>query len=231
MACEQGAEDAAFGHPNTRRSLIVDTTQQSSKPRRLDVPNGTARWRWLMLVVCASIVAMSCSSGGTASESSSDVGVLPDRDRADATEIGIVEASLGGSVTIETEVDFSGEVFRGTFVVNDGADVLGCSGGTFVDIPTYQFIWKELTCETGPRTGTISVAFNPTDAPGPGDQNGPWSVELATGEFDGLRGNGEFSVVYDANEPAGVETLTGDITYASVASDEPAEAGDGGEDP
>ena len=121
-----------------------------------------------------------------------------------------------GPVTIETEIDFSAEPFQGTFEVTEGADILGCSSGTFSDTPRADDIRKDLTCETGSNEGTFTAVFIPDpDTPGPGDENGPWSILESTGAFTGLQGGGDFSVVYADDAPTGVETLTGDIEYTS----------------
>ncbi len=123
-------------------------------------------------------------------------------------------APTSGTVTITTQVDFSSEPIHGTFEVPEGSDVLGCSRGTFVDTPTEQGIDKLLTCESGERSGTFTANFTPQDISGPGDQNGPWRIVGATGDFTGLSGSGDFSVVEEASD-SGTETLTGKIEYAS----------------
>lgn len=126
------------------------------------------------------------------------------------------DTPTSGPVTIETEIDFSSEPFTGTFEVTEGADVLGCSSGSFVDTLRADDIRKDLTCETGDRDGTFSVSFlHDPNTPGPGDQNGPWSILEGTGDFTGLQGEGDFSVVADEESLSGVETLTGDIEHTS----------------
>lgn len=122
----------------------------------------------------------------------------------------------GGAVTIATEVDFSSEPVQGTFEVTAGSDVLGCSQGTFVDKPAGQVnLHKLLTCESGTRSGTFTVNIVAQHTPGPGDQNGPWSVVEATEDFTDLSGEGDFSVEIDEATESGVETLTGEIEYAT----------------
>jgi len=118
-----------------------------------------------------------------------------------------------GTVTITTHIDFRSRPYKGTFEMTQGADVLGCSQGSFVDTPTTTAIHKELTCEAGGRSGTFTAEFTPQDIPGPGDKNGPWSIVGGTGDFSGLSGGGDFWVVYDEGEPSGVETLTGVIEF------------------
>lgn len=144
--------------------------------------------RSLMLVIVMVLFAAACSSAEPAS----------------------------GPVTIETEVDFTTRPVVGTFEVTEGADILGCSNGTFEDTPLDDGIYKELTCESGSKDGSFTAVFLPDpETPGPGDENGPWSISVGTGDFAGLRGEGDFSVVYEDDQPKGVETLTGDIEYTS----------------
>ena len=125
--------------------------------------------------------------------------------------------AAAGPVTIETEIDFSTEPFHGTFQVTEGAEVLGCSSGTFVDTPGDDDIQKDFTCEKGSKEGNFIAVFVPNpETPGPGDENGPWSISVGTEDFAGLIGEGDFSVVYAPDDaPRGVETLTGDIEYTS----------------
>ena len=119
-----------------------------------------------------------------------------------------------GPVTIETVIDFSNIPFRGTFEVTEGAALLGCWEGTFVDMP-HSFgpgaIQKIFTCESGGE-GTFTFTFVVTRSPGPGDGNGHWTAWKATGDFVGLRGEGDFSVVLPG-PPLGEETLSGTIHF------------------
>jgi hypothetical protein len=122
-----------------------------------------------------------------------------------------------GRITLITQINFTAEPYRGTFKVTKGAEVLGCERGSFVDTPAGTTIHKELTCESGERSGTFTAKFNPQDAPGPGDRNGPWSIVEAADDFSGLYGEGEFWVVFDEEGKTGVETLTGNIQFSSEA--------------
>lgn len=120
-----------------------------------------------------------------------------------------------GPVTIVTQVDFDDRPVVGTFEVTEGADVLGCSSGTFEDgrVNADDFL-KVFTCESGSNEGTFSATFNILDpATGPGDDSGSWSVAEGSNDFVGLQGGGEWFVVYDPapDVPEGVETWTGDI--------------------
>ncbi len=119
-----------------------------------------------------------------------------------------------GPITIETVIDFSSMPFGGSFEVTEGAALLGCSQGTFVDTPSGPgpgAIQKIFTCEIG-GDGTFTFHFVTTPAPGPGDLNGHWTTWKATGEFVGLRGQGDFYVVVP-RLPFGEETLTGTIHF------------------
>ena len=127
------------------------------------------------------------------------------------------DTPAAGPVTIETEIDFSTEPYHGTFQVTEGSEVLGCSSGTFVDTPGDDDIQKDFTCEKGSKDGNFTAVFVPDpETPGPGDENGPWSISVGTEDFAGLIGDGDFSVVFAPDDaPRGVETLTGDIEYTS----------------
>lgn len=112
--------------------------------------------------------------------------------------------------------DFSGDLVVGTFEVPEGADGLGCESGSFVDTADSEGVARLATCESGDRSGTFTVLFVPGDGPGPGDLNGPWNVESATGDFAGLQGEGDFSVVFDDENGTGAETLSGSIEFGPV---------------
>ena len=123
------------------------------------------------------------------------------------------DTPTAGPVTIETKADVSAGTLQGTFEVTVGADVLGCSSGTFVDIGGATGIDKVMTCESGSNAGTFTIVFHPV---GPDFQNGPWSVLESSDDFAGLQGEGDYSVVDDPDGiHAALETLTGDIEYTS----------------
>jgi hypothetical protein len=117
--------------------------------------------------------------------------------------------SMKSLVTITTQIDFTEEPFNGSFEVTEGADVLGCSSGTFVDTPpnppTDRGVHKEFTCESGAGTGTFTAEFFP-----PG---GPWKIVDAANDFSELSGWGAMSLMPDETDPenAGVETFIGEI--------------------
>ena len=116
-----------------------------------------------------------------------------------------------GPVVIETAPDFDTRPVVGTFEVTEGAGVLGCSRGTFEDTfdEATEDVSKLMECsESG--TGTFTIVFDPDGYDtGPGEANGPWSIVDSTGDFGGLQGEGDFSLIGD------VETYSGDIDYAS----------------
>ena len=134
-------------------------------------------------------------------------------------------------VVIETQITFFEDAPpSGTFEVIEGADILGCSSGSFVDPDASPIegsdlieITKVLTCESGPKTGTITILFIPGEGVAePDRQTGPWEIEEGTGDFAGLVGGGEFEVNFDS-ETTGVETLSG--TVDSPESTELAQTG------
>ncbi len=120
-----------------------------------------------------------------------------------------------GPITIETEADFSTRPVVGTFELTEGADILGCSNGTFEDTfdEVTEDLTKLLTCSE-PSTGTFTILFDPQDIPGPGDENGPWSILDGSADFADLQGEGDFWVV-STGPDTGMETFTGDIEYTS----------------
>jgi hypothetical protein len=118
-------------------------------------------------------------------------------------------------VTIVAQVDFDDRPVIGTFEVTEGADVLQCSSGTFVDGRVNQANHlRVFTCESGPNEGTFTAIFTINDPPtGPGDDNGAWNVSEGSDDFVGLQGGGEWSAVNTGDLPESVETWTGDIEY------------------
>jgi hypothetical protein len=120
-----------------------------------------------------------------------------------------------GPVTWVNAVDFTSPPITGTFEVTEGADVLGCSSGTFVDSGTPDTgIERVQTCDSGSNEGSFTVAFT-FDAFTAEGENGTWNVVEGFDDFVGLQGSGDWSIVYPTSPDAGVGTWTGDINYTS----------------
>jgi hypothetical protein len=114
-----------------------------------------------------------------------------------------------GPVTIETVLDLSESPIHGTFEVTVGADVLGCSGGTLVQMNSETFGKKDnvMTCESGSNAGTFTIVYDPGDLL-------YWDVLESSDDFAGLQGEGRMSGVF-TNASTVEETFTGDIEYTS----------------
>jgi hypothetical protein len=123
-----------------------------------------------------------------------------------------------GPVTFVNQVDFSFRPVAGTFEVTEGADVLGCSSGAFVDAGSPDTgIERVYTCDSGSNEGSFTSTFN-FDAREPEtiSDNGTWSIVEGSDDFAGLQGSGDWSIVYEQTGPdLGVGTWTGDINYTS----------------
>jgi hypothetical protein len=123
-----------------------------------------------------------------------------------------------GPVTFVNQVDFSFRPVAGTFEVTEGADVLGCSSGAFVDAGSPDTgIERVYTCDSGSNEGSFTSTFN-FDAREPDtiSDNGTWSIVEGSDDFAGLQGSGDWSIVYEQTGPdLGVGTWTGDINYTS----------------
>jgi hypothetical protein len=137
----------------------------------------------------------------------------------------VAAAAPPSPVTIETKINFTSFPFSGTFAVTEGSENLGCLGGTFVDQPRgagLGQIEKHFTCTTGAGAGDEFVVLFKNDCtfnshatfrcrPGPGDLGGgQWMILSGTGDFAGLHGSGDLSVVF-TGDVTGEETLTGQI--------------------
>jgi len=125
------------------------------------------------------------------------------------------DTPTSGPVTIETEADFSTRPVIGTFEVAEGADILGCSTGTWEDTfdDVTEDVTKLMSC-TEPNTGTFTILFDPDGYDtGPGENNGPWSILNGFDDYAGLQGEGDFWSV-DVGPETGAGTFTGDIEYS-----------------
>lgn len=120
-----------------------------------------------------------------------------------------------GPVTIENVVRFGSQGVSGPFEVTEGADVLGCSSGTFVDSGTPDSgIERVYTCDSGSNEGSFTTGFT-FDAFTDEGENGTWSVVEGSDDFVGLQGSGDWFIVYPTNPDVGMGTWTGDINFTS----------------
>ncbi len=112
-----------------------------------------------------------------------------------------------GPITFRAKINLSDQPASGTFVVDNGADVLGCSGGTVVQLASSEFSIGNnvMTCDSGPNTGTFTVDHGSQDVY-------VWNVVESSGDFAGLQGEGSWDFLL--TDPGNVvETFTGDIEY------------------
>lgn len=126
------------------------------------------------------------------------------------------DTPTAGPVTIVSQDDSSTRPVTGTFEVTEGADVLGCSSGTFVDEFIAQGdIMRVHACDSGSNEGAFTFSFDLAGtATGEGDDGGAWSVEEGSDDFLGLEGSGDWFVDWAIADPdIGVSTWTGDIEY------------------
>ena len=126
------------------------------------------------------------------------------------------DTPTSGPITFETESDFSTRPVVGTFELTEGADILGCSNGTFEDTfdEVTEDVTKLMTCSE-PNTGTFTILFDPDGYDtGAGEHNGPWRILDGSADFADLQGEGDYLHSHDLPETS-VETFTGDIEYTS----------------
>ncbi len=120
-----------------------------------------------------------------------------------------------GAITIEFEVDFAVEPIVGTFVVSEGADLLGCSSGSVEQVEGIPRITQAFTCENGDREGTFTFAWSVIpESEGPGDFNGPWEVLDAAGDFAGLTGDGLGSGAIEGE--TGILSFPGAVEFGPI---------------
>ena len=110
---------------------------------------------------------------------------------------------IANPISIATRADLSQTPVTGSFDVREGAESLGCSGGTFVDYLRLDQIVRIHTCLAGDRDGTFTIELSLS--------HGSWTVTAAAEDFDGLIGSGEF----DLGGQSGRGTLTGGIDFES----------------
>jgi len=160
---------------------------ESKNPRRPIVP-------WLIAVGVAAVIG---------------VAIIIAAQNTEEAPVADQPTPTAGPVTIETDVDRSVSPLQGTFEVTVGADVLGCSSGTLVQMNSETFGKKDnvMTCESGSNTGTFTIVYDPVDT-------SRWTVLESSDDFAGLQGEGRLSWVLP-NASTVVETFTGDIEYTS----------------
>jgi hypothetical protein len=178
---------------NTMTQMIEQHTESSPTPPR--------PW-WQPALAAAAVVLAAVAAALVISNTSDDAVDVP----------GPVP------VTIVAQVDFDDRPVIGTFEVTEGADVLQCSSGTFVDGRVNQANHlRVFTCESGSNEGTFTAIWtinDPSDPPtGPLEGNGTWNVSEGTDDFVGLQGGGGWSEVGFEDRPQSVDTWTGDIEY------------------
>jgi hypothetical protein len=180
-----GAAYLATLEPRSSEVTQLDAKQtESTSPKRSMVP-------WLIAAGVAAVIGVAVIIASLNTEEA------PVVDQPTLT---------AGPVTIETELDLSDTPNGGTFEITIGADVLGCSSGTFVQMDSETFAKKDsvMTCESGSNTGTFSIVYDP--------ENFNWNVLESSGDFAGLQGEGRFSFVFTSANVID-ETFTGDIEY------------------
>lgn len=166
------------------------------------------------------VVAASCGSDVTGSQATQDQldAAVAEADPVQAASAAVLEQepmsavpSNAGEITITSAVRWDEEV--GSFDVTEGSDVLGCTGGSYTEEGLATAVARVYTCESGDRSGTFTVHFNPGPTDTPGEFASEWTVEAATGEFAGLQGAGDFLAVLDDDEEGAAETWTAEVDF------------------
>lgn len=121
-----------------------------------------------------------------------------------------------GPVTIANQVDFTFRPVTGTFEVTEGADVLGCSSGSFQDSGSpNEGVARVYTCEAGSNEGSFTSDVSFLAEANTESDSGTWTISEGSDDFVGLQGGGDWSIVYavggDPNVAVG--TWTGDISF------------------
>lgn len=151
------------------------------------------------------------SAEGTAAEAEGDTTT---EDAPDETTDDIL---VEGPVTIVNRVDFEFRPVVGTFEVTEGADIAGCSTGSFVDSgsPT-EGVQRVYTCEAGSNEGSFTASLSFLAEANTVSDSGTWTIVEGSDAFVDLQGDGDFSVVYEIDGPnIGEDTWTGEVNYTS----------------
>lgn len=157
--------------------------------------------RAMVLVLVGGLVLTACGGDDTSEPSP-----------ASSTNVG------DEPITIRTKINVADK--EGADVIATGiileSSMLGdapfCVGGTILDIHSegdpimepYGLIARTITCPDG----TVRMGYSPT-----GTETVSWTIIEGTGEFEGLGGTGEMTVVYGPGvDPPARETFTGTVT-------------------
>ena len=173
------------------------------------------RVRALLLVIALAATACSTDSETVAE---AEAPTSTETTEAEAPTTTATAETGGESIVIESDVDFA--TAAGTFTVDEGAELLGCSSGSLAQRGGPQGphgVTNTFICEDGDRQGTFTFAWKIIDgAKGPGTDNGLWSVLATTGDFAGLTGDGLGSGVVDGD--TATMSFPGAIEYGAVGA-------------
>ncbi len=136
---------------------------------------------------------------------------------APATEPAAVSAEMGdGAIAIQADFDFA-SASGPTFVVEEGAELLGCNSGSLAQGQGIQGIANTFTCEAGDRAGSFTFDLVLDEGlEGPGQDTGTWSVLNATGDFAGLTGEGLATAVVEGE--SGFISFPGVIEFGPIVA-------------
>lgn len=173
------------------------------------------RRRVCLAVFCVVAVGASACSGDSSDDSAAETTAPPPT--TETTLPPPSDTPKEGPVTIANQVDFNFRPVTGTFEVTEGADILGCSSGSFADAGTpTDGIQRVYTCDSGPNDGSFTASFNFLAEELTVSDSGTWSISEGSDDFVGLQGGGDWSIVYATDDSdIGVGEWTGDISYTS----------------
>lgn len=121
---------------------------------------------------------------------------------------------VGGPVSLDWRLDFTGEQIVSLLDVSLGAGLLGCASGSSVEEPIGAGVERVVTCESGEREGTFTILLKPQPGATPNEELGPWEITSGNGGFGGLGGGGDFTVVFDDGRETAEQLMTGEIRWA-----------------
>lgn len=187
--------------------------------------NGQYR-KVLAALIGGMLIASACSSSGdgaaqieaaqtVAAESTTAAPATTTAPEETAAETSPADDSAGDPISIEAEVVFGEVGGTGTWTVIEGADVLGCDGGTLTEFPAEDAAAQELTC-TGTRSGAFVGRFAPAAAGGT-TYTSSWDVIVASGDFGDMSGFGSWTGEIDAAGDGATIELTLDVKFGEVA--------------